>query len=94
MRGRRYLHPNYNLCCTLHTQRIQLERIFARVRSAMREGRLLLHGARQVVRVGAPGQLYKKGQDMNELHILTAQEGTSGLSVAVDRLAMHNSLNN
>jgi len=40
---------------------------------------LLVHGARQVVRVGAPGQSFKTGADMSNIHLL---EGSC--SVAVD----------
>ena len=46
---------------------------------------LLVHGARQVVRVGALGQLFKRGADMNDLNILTADEGHSGISIVVKR---------
>lgn len=45
--------------------------------------RLLVRGARQVVAVGATGQLVKAGKEMDNLSIVTATED-QGVSVAVD----------
>jgi len=47
--------------------------------------RLLVHSAREVVRVGTKGQLYKTGADMNELNILVTEAGSTGLSVVVNQ---------
>ena len=45
--------------------------------------RLLVHGAAEVVCVGAGRQLVKLKEDMKEVHVLRPHEG-KGLSIAVD----------
>ncbi|KAF2352248.1 Imidazolonepropionase [Trinorchestia longiramus] len=81
----------FNACDSMTTQDMMkaglivklLKRLY-RVTCWMMAGRLLVHGAHEVVRVGAPGELYKKGPTMRDLHVLSAHP-PAGLSVVVNR---------